>query len=363
MKLQDEHGQSLVEFRQADEKHVSLVSKGSALGSKDISQFNHLLGLAPSSAIGVAASSKQLMTCTFEYSKLIQAKDGSGAIGAVYKEGSNQFGQQARFQEAEKLKSLVTSGMILNLASQALAQKHLADINERLKAIDLQVKDIQKFLEKSRYSKIKTFQEKLERVGKLLQANEPVHTDTLQAIVHQVHDIRSSVVHIMDDLSNAHKNIWDFDSNSLFGSNDLRSELQEKIERVSHLQREYLLGMQCLLVANLILFVKHGGNKEFVVAGKDYLEELNSEQGVLKKWDATSRRVSWHLSKIKPLFELTRSTQANAKLVEAKVAKVEQLLAQDSKMIQSLQQRLIHAQHPRVLLELEGGQIVKGYYI
>lgn len=363
MDLQDEHGRALVEFRHADETHATLVSKTSGLDSGSISQFNHLLGLAPSSAAAVAGNSKQLMTCTFEYSKLVQAKDGSGAIGAVYKEGSKKFGAQARFHEAENLKSVVTTGLVLNIASQVLAQKHLADINERLKAIEQQVKGIQEFLERSRFAKIEAFQKHLQRVGILLGQGERVHPDTLHLLAQKAQEVRADVTHIHFDLDDAHQEVRDFDCSSRFGSNDLRVALQKKIDRVSHLQREYLLGMQCLLMANLILFVKHGGNKEFVLAGEAYLAELSSEPGLLNQWGITKRYVDWHLSKMKPLFELAKSTQANAQLVEAKVVRVQQLMAQDAEQIHQLQQRLVHAQNPRVLLEMEGGQIVRGYYL
>lgn len=82
------------------------------------------------------------------------------------------------------------------------------------------------------------------------------------------------------------------------------------------MQREYLLGMQCLLLANLILFTKHNGNKEFVLAAQDYVQELQAEQGLLSQWEQMQRKVAFHLSKMKPLFERSSSTQANAVLVE-----------------------------------------------
>ena len=362
MDLQDEHGHALVELRKAEEEHAR-VNKMHEIDSKSISQFNHWLGVIPSSAAAVAGHAKQLMTCSFDYSKLVQVKDGSGAIGAVYKEGSNQIGAQARFHDAEKLQSVVNTGLILNIASQVLAQKHLADINERLKSIEQQVKGILEHLEQSRYAKIKTFQEHLQRVGCLLEQGEDVHPDTLQLLALKAQEVRAEVTHIRDDLDSAHKQASDFDSGSWFGSNDLRVALQEKINRISHLQRNYFLGMQCLLVANLILFIKHGGNKEFVLAGNAYVAELEDEQGPLNKWKATQRQVAAHLSKMKPAFELAKSTQANVRLVESTVAKVQQLLAEDLGQVQQLSQRLGQAQTPRVLLEFEAGRVVRGHYL
>lgn len=363
MDLQDESGRTLVAFRQAGEEHGSLAALGPELDAEGLSQFNQLLGLAPSSAAAVAGHSKQLMTCTFEYSRLVQAKDGSGAIGAVYREGTTKFGAQARFKEAAGLKSVVNTGLILNVASQVLAQKHLADINERLQSIEQQVKSIHKFLERSRLVKILTFQEHLQRIGTLIAEREQVHPDSLQLLAQKAQDVRAEVTHIRRDLEDVHREIQDFDSNSLFGSNDLREALKTKIDRVSHFQREYLLGMQCLLVANLILFVKHGGNKEFVLAGRAYIDELNYEQGLLTQWNAIKRRITLHLSKMKPFFEFAKSTQANSDLVEAKMVAVQRIVDHDVAQIRQLGQRLLEAQNPRVFLELENGQAIRGRYL
>ena len=348
-----------MELRPADMALFGANKQPLELDAESISQLNQLISLVPSSVSAIAGNAKQLMTCSFDYSKLIQGKDGSGAIGGVYKEGTNQLGAQARFHEAKNLKAVVNTGLLLNIASQALAQKHLADINERLKSIDAQVKDIQRFLEQSRLAKIRAFQEHLHRIGMMLGGGEEILPETLQVLALKAQDVRSEVIHLRRDLETAHQQIKEFDSSSWFGSNDLRMELQEKVKRINHLQREYMLGMQCLLIANLILYIKHGGNKEFFHAGKNYLAELQHEHGLISQWKMTARRVAVYLSKMKPVFELEKSTQANVQLVEGAVGKVNEVVAQDSEQVRQFQQRLVDAQNPRVLLEVEGGLVVR----
>ena len=66
---------------------------------------------------------------------------------------------------------------------------------------------------------------------------------------------------------------------------------------------------------------------------------------------------------MKPVFELAKSTQANAQLVESTVGKVNELVARDSAKALQFQQRLVDAQNPRVLLEIEGGLVVRGNYL
>ena len=142
------------------------------LDPSSISLFNHWLSSVPTVATAVAGNATQLMTCSFEYSQLIQAKDGSGAIGAVLNPDTNKIGAQARFHEAENLKSLVNASLVFNIASQLLAQKHLADINERLRIIEQKIDSIKSHLEQSRLAKIQAFHEHLNIIGLLLSRND-----------------------------------------------------------------------------------------------------------------------------------------------------------------------------------------------
>lgn len=359
----DAENHPMVELRAADMALFSANIQAEELDTDSISQLNHLLSLIPSSVISVAGNAKQLMTCNFDYSKLIQAKDGSGAIGAVYKEGTKKIGAQARFHEAKNFTSMVNTGFLLNIASQAVAQKHLADINERLKSIEIQVKGIQEFLEQSRFAKIKMFQEHLQRIGAMLKNREEILPETMEVLMHKAHDLRAEIMHIYCDFGKAQQQVKDFDNSSWFGSDGVRVALQEKIKRLSHLQREYLLGIKSLLVANLILYIKYGGNKEFVHAGEDYLAELQHENGLLAQWNETMHHVNVHLSKMKPVFELAKSTQANVLLVESSITKIQKVIAQDVKQICQLQQRIVDAQAPRIVLEVEDGRVVRGHYL
>lgn len=358
----NDEGRVLVELRSVQDSWTD-TDPAHQLDAKNISQFNHWLASTPVAATTVAGNSKQLLTCSFDYGRLVQANDGSGALGWVRKEGSNQIAAQARLHEADQLKAMVNTSMVFNIASQLVAQKHLADINERLQSIDKNVQEIKDHLEHARVAKIETFQEHLRRVGRLMAEGEELTTDTLQILAENAQTVRAEVKHIQRDLREAHKAIADFDASSWFGSNDLRDDLRKKIDRVGHLQREYLLGMQCLLLANLILFTKHNGNKEFVLAAQDYVQELQAEQGLLGQWEQLQRKVAFHLSKMKPLFERSSSTQANAVLVEKSVSRAQLALSQDIGQVQHLGARLLQAQKPRVLLEMEGGQVVRGRYL
>lgn len=364
IELCDANEQPLMQLQVAEELVSTLdLQDEPQLDPQNIARLNSLLSLAPASATTFATHSQQLLTCSFDYSRLIQASDGSGAIGGVFKEGTRQIGAQARFHEATQLQSVVNTGLLLNVASQVLAQKHLADINERLKSIEDQVKGLREFLEDARRSRIQAFQEHLQRIGDMLSQGEDIIPDSLQVLLNKEKDVRADAIHIRQALEKAQQQVRDFDSSSWFGSNDIRQALLDKVKSVRNLQSEYMLSMQCLLLANLILFIKHGGNKEFVRAGNDYLVELKAPNGLLAQWEAIKRQVQVHLNKMKPVFELARSTQANAQIIQTGVEKINQQLEYDTAQVEQLQQRLIQAQNPRLLLQVEGGQVVSGRYL
>lgn len=83
---------------------------------------------------------------------LAKAADGDGLRGWVH--DGKRFTEQARFYEDPKLQNIVNSAAIFNVASAVVAQKHLADINERLEVIELGVAAIHNFLKDARFSAI-----------------------------------------------------------------------------------------------------------------------------------------------------------------------------------------------------------------
>lgn len=336
---------------------------GDNLNPKSISQFNHWFGSLPAAATAITGNSSKLMTCSFDYSQLVQAKDGSGAIGAVLKPGTYKIGAQARFQEAENLKSIVNANLLFNLASQVLAQKHLADINEKLQLIEQKVDAIQRHLDTSRFAKIQTLRERLHITAQLLSSGDDITKDTLHNLAKSADEVRANVIHIKKDIDVAHAELERFDSVSLFGSNDLRDKLKDQLNNIERLQREYLIGMQCLLMVQLILFIKHGGNKEFILTSELYLKELHDTNGFISIWDKSKRTIACHLSKMHPLFERTISSQANALQVESRIDRLDKLLHIDVVNITQLQARIEAAKSPQVLLEIVDGKVLRGRYL
>lgn len=329
----------------------------------NITQFNHWLGSIPSASSAVAGNSKHLLICEVEFDKLMKAKDGTGSLGMVLKSGSTKFESHPIMNEADKLKTLVNTGLLLNLVSNLVAQQHLADINKKLEEIHSGVQKLIEFNNIERISKIQAFYEKLQQVGLLISNDSEVNGITLQTISNSKQEVRGLVLHLKSDFAEQYKKIDQFDSSSLFGSDDLRRKMEDVVEELGRLYKQYMLGMQCIVMANLILYFKGDCKDEFAFECATLAAELKSPNGVIHNWEKVQRSISFHLRKMKPLFEFKSSTQANAQLVEKSVQKVGSVLKIDSGMLLDLTKRINASKKQKIMLEVESGKVVRGSYL
>lgn len=354
--------QPVMQIDWVDEK-PSGYQKAGDIDAGNLTQFSHWVSSIPSVGSAVTGNSKHLICCDIEFAKLMKAKDGTGSLGLIRKSGSTQIGAHVRLNEAKKLKTLVNTGLLLNLVSNLVAQQHLADINKKLEKIQSSLQEVIAFQKGERTSKLQAFYEKLQQVGQLISKGSEISEKTLQTISNNKQDVRGLVLHLKSDFEAKRNQIDKFDNSSLFGSNDLRQELQGIVSELGSLYKEYMLGMQCLVMANLILYFKEGCQEEFAEEGKKLAAELTSRDGIETNWKEMQRRIARHLNKMKPVFEFKSSTQANAQLVEKSVQRVNSMLQIESTMLLGLQQRMKAPQNQKMLLEVENGKIVRGSYL
>ena len=106
-----------------------------------------LMQVAPSMATAGMAGSRQLMEVVIN-GPLVAAADGNGFRAMTM--GANGIQQNARLFEPKALQNVANAAAIWQLASVAVAQKHLADISATLKRVEDKVAGIQSMLEEER---------------------------------------------------------------------------------------------------------------------------------------------------------------------------------------------------------------------
>lgn len=336
-----------------------LPENATRLDKKGISQFNQLFSLVPQTSSALAAHSKHIVHCNIELDKLILRKDGTGSLGITRNPNNGQFTEHVSLNSADKLKNVVNTGLLLNIASTIVAQKHLADINEKLEEIAAVVNEIHEFQKNERGTKIAAFHKMLCLAGATLAKGENVSPLTLQTLSNSKQEIHGIALHLKKDFTASVEKLRQFDSTSLFGSDAIRQKLQDAINGQSRLFKEYMLSMQCLLMANLVLYYQDDFRAEFKDEAEQIMSELTASDGIESTWKLSQQKIKFQLSRMKPLFERKISTDANARLVEIHVKKAGDLLASSKELLTTLNQRLELAP-VGAFLEIENGRVVGG---
>lgn len=112
-----------------------------------------LMQVAPSMATAAMAGNRQLMEVVVS-GQLVRAADGQGYRAIVM--GADGIKEHARLFTPSNLQNVANASAIWQLASVAVAQKHLADISAALERVESKVDDIQTFLEEQRRAEIKS---------------------------------------------------------------------------------------------------------------------------------------------------------------------------------------------------------------
>ncbi|WP_144815139.1 hypothetical protein [Aerolutibacter ruishenii] len=142
-----------------DEPVFAMTMLDEAEGSKQIAGLSRhapsafgralepLMQVAPSMATAGMAGSRQLMEVVIN-GPLVAAADGNGLRAMTM--GANGVQQNARLFEPKALQNVANAAAIWQLASVAVAQKHLADISATLKRVEDKIAGIQSMLEEER---------------------------------------------------------------------------------------------------------------------------------------------------------------------------------------------------------------------
>jgi hypothetical protein len=170
------------------------------------SRISGLMQAAPSLLVAEAHKGRQLMEVVLD-GKLIRAADGDGFRAMAM--GKDAIREHARLFEAKDLTNLVNAAAVWQLASVIVAQKHMADISQKLGEIKEAVSSISDFLQDERravihgtYQYLRQAYEALSQ-GELSQAIrgelESCERELLAVQNHLVADIQSKALEALED--------------------------------------------------------------------------------------------------------------------------------------------------------------------
>lgn len=231
----------------------------------NISIFNQLFSNIPSLATKFETVKNQIVSINIDPRKLTLAKDGNslrGMVHGVNKDGKFGVTENVRIFEANTLKQVINSGVIFNLASTVVAQKHLADINEKLKEIQKGINEIRHFQEDERRSKIDTTIKLLKSVSEHMTVYEqetPIFNENKGRLQKGLDDNLAIKSHLEKDLHRVFEQICNIKFDSFMGRNN-SSDVKSMIKRMKEWDKYYESYQLCCNIVMMTYAILYTGN-------------------------------------------------------------------------------------------------------
>jgi hypothetical protein len=204
-----------------------------------ISRLSPLLQTLPSLATSAHVASHQYMEVIIN-GPLASVKDGPGFRG--FSLGEKGIKEHAVLLNPDKLNQLVNAGMLLNVASAVLAQKHLADISKKLTEIVEAVREVSAFQNNERKSEIIGAIQYLQQITPVVLEGQcsPAIRQKLEDIEVQFSALQD---HLLTDITAAGK-VAALKDRGLFGSTEITNKIQTQQKILDERIHEWDLAMK-----------------------------------------------------------------------------------------------------------------------
>jgi hypothetical protein len=156
--------------------------------------------------------------------------------------GEKGIKEHAVLLNPDKLSQFVNAGMLLNVASAVLAQKHLADISKKLTEIVEAVREVSAFQNNARKSEIIGAIQYLQQITPGLEGQcSPAIRQKLEDIEVQFSALQA---HLLTDITAAGDKVAALKDRGLFGSSEITNKIQTQQKILDERIHEWDLAMK-----------------------------------------------------------------------------------------------------------------------
>ena len=324
----------------------------------EISRLGPLLQTLPSLATAAHIASHHYMEVIID-GALAKVKDGSGYRG--FSLGEKGIKAHAVLLNPDKLNQLVNAGILLNVASAILAQKHLADISNKLTQIIETIREISAFQNNARKSEIVGAIQYLQQITPVVIEGQssPEIRQMLEAIEKDFSTLQD---HLLTDIAFAGEKIAAINDGSFFSSATITSKIQAQQKTIEERTMEWDLAMR--VRGQALHLVSHSEGQTMLVKRRQQAIEHHYAQfdTVISK---VEKQLQSRIDSIGAVAEQANTTSANKvilrkwcnnRLMPQKVAIKEARQAFDQFQQNMLDKPL---QTSRILVEMKDGKAVK----
>ncbi|EFH7843693.1 hypothetical protein GJ336_20060 [Escherichia coli] len=326
----------------------------------EISRLGPLLQTLPSLATAAHVASHHYMEVIID-GALAKVKDGSGYRG--FSLGEKGVKAHAVLLNPDKLNQLVNASILLNVASAILAQKHLADISNKLTQIIETIREISAFQNNARKSEIVGAIQYLQQITPVVIEGQssPEIRQILEAIEKDFSTLQD---HLLTDIAFAGEKVASINDGSFFSSATITSKIQAQQKIIEERTMEWDLAMR--VRGQALHLVSHSEGQTMLVERRQQAIEHHYAQfdTVISK---VEKQLQSRIDSIGAVAEQANTTSANKvilrkwcnnRLMPQKVAIKEARMAFDQFQQNMLDKPL---QTSRMLVEMKDGKPVKCY--
>ncbi|MFS8058277.1 hypothetical protein UEF14_03750 [Klebsiella michiganensis] len=323
-----------------------------------ISRLSPLLQTLPSLATSAHVASHQYMEVIIN-GPLASVKDGPGFRG--FSLGEKGIKEHAVLLSPDKLSQLVNAGMLLNVASAVLAQKHLADISKKLTEIVEAVREVSAFQNNARKSEIIGAIQYLKQITPVVIEEQcsPAIRQKLEDIEVQFSALQA---HLLTDITAAGDKVAALKDRGLFGSTEITNKIQTQQKILDERIHEWDLAMKVRAQA-LHLLTHAEGNTTLVRHRQQTIVHNYQEFGSVV--DKVERQLHQRIQGISALTEQSNTTNANKVLLRkwttTTLMHQKMAIEEAHSSFGKFQQGLLadQPQSARLLVEMQDGKPVK----
>ncbi|MFG1601579.1 YaaW family protein [Klebsiella quasipneumoniae] len=323
-----------------------------------ISRLSPLLQTLPSLTSSAHIASHQYMEVIIN-GPLASVKDGPGFRG--FSLGEKGIKEHAVLLNPDKLSQFVNAGMLLNVASAVLAQKHLADISKKLTEIVEAVREVSAFQNNARKSEIIGAIQYLQQITPVVLEGQcsPAIRQKLEDIEVQFSALQA---HLLTDIAAAGDKVSALKDRGLFGSTEITNKIQTQQKILDERIHEW--GLAIKVRAQALHLLTHAEGDTTLVKHRQQTVVHNYQQfeSVI---DKVERQLHQRIQGISALTEQSNTTNANKVLLRkwTTTTLMQQKMAIEEAHLsfEQFQQGLLteQPQSARLLVEMQDGKPVK----
>lgn len=249
---------------------------------KSVSTLSVLCQAVPSLLVAGEASGKRLVEVVIN-GDLVRAANGKD-LRAFAMNGKGIV-EHARLLEVGNLQNMINAAALWQVASVLVAQKHLADISEKLDAIKDGVEHILTFLDTQRKSRVQAIYGALKVIHSTIMAGE-LPNSALEKFEQRDEDLSEIYIHLCDEYRKEADS--EAKHTDIVGTEELAGNIRNKISKLEDISEQISMCLKVRVVAWYLWTLFPGDNvykrkrKEMIETAIRSFSELVSplEKGV-----------------------------------------------------------------------------------